>query len=151
MKKITALLLALMMAFTLLGCQSTTVNGVQFFVSKGGGDVDEVWIEEMSSEVYEEVELEVGVAVVLDYFKKHYGNSALWNVAYVGDENLETYKMAALRNGSDQVMAFSTVFNVTSAGENSSLVAGSVYSDYVFILAYLDDEWQVVSMVDEEE
>ena len=151
MKKITALLLALMMAFTLLGCQSTTVNGVQVFVSKGGGDVDEVWIEEMSSEVYEEGELEVGVAVVLDYFKKHYGNSALWNVAYVGDENLETYKMAALRNGTNKVMAFSTVFNVTSVGENSSLEAGSVYSDYVFILAYLDDEWQVVSMVDEEE
>ena len=81
MKKITALLLALMMSFTLLGCQSTTVNGVQFFVPKGGGDVDEVWIEEMSSEVYEEGELEVGVAVVLDYFKKHYGNSVLWNVA----------------------------------------------------------------------
>ena len=151
MKKITALLLALMMAFTLLGCQSTTVNGVQVFVSKGRGDVDEVWIEEMSSEIYEEGELEVGVAVVLDYFKKHYGNSALWNVAYVGDENLETYKMAALRNGTNKVMAFSTVFNVTSVGENSSLEAGSVYSDYVFILAYLDDEWQVVSMVDEEE
>ena len=38
MKKTTALLLALMMAFTLLGCQSTTVNGVQVFVPKGGGD-----------------------------------------------------------------------------------------------------------------
>lgn len=151
MKKITALLLALMMAFTLLGCQSTTVNGVQVFVPKGRGDVDEVWIEEMSSEVYEEGELEAGVAVVLDYFKKHYGNSALWDVAYVGDENLETYKMAALRNGSDQVMAFSTTIDVGLEPENSSLIEGSVYSDYVFILAYLDDEWQVVSIVDEEE
>ena len=151
MKKITALLLALMMSFTLLGCQSTTVNGVQFFVPKGGGDVDEVRIEEMSSEVYEEGELEVGVAVVLDYFMKHYGNSALWNVAYVGDENLETYKMAALRNGSDQVMAFSTTIDVGLEPENASLIEGSVYSDYVFILAYLDDEWQVVSIVDEEE
>ena len=151
MKKLTALLLALMMAFTLLGCQSTTVNGVQVFVSKGGGDVDEVWIEEMSSEVYEEGELEAGVAVVLDYFKKHYGNSALWNVAYVGDENLETYKMAALRNGSDQVMAFSTTIDVGLEPENASLIEGSVYFDYVFILAYLDDEWQVVSIVDENE
>ena len=151
MKKITALLLALMMAFTLLGCRSTTVNGVQVFVPKGRGDVDEVWIEEMSSEVYEEGELEVGVAVVLDYFKKHYGNSALWEVAYVGDENLETYKMAALRNGSDQVMAFSTTIDVGLEPENASLIEGSVYSDYVFILAYLDDEWQVVSIVDEEE
>ena len=151
MKKITALLLALMMTFTLLGCQSTTVNGVQVFVSKGGGDVDEVWIEEMSSEVYEEGELEAGVAVVLDYFKKHYGNSALWNVAYVGDENLETYKMAALRNGSDQVMAFSTTIDVGLEPENASLIEGSVYFDYVFILAYLDDEWQVVSIVDENE
>ena len=151
MKKITALLLALMMAFTLLGCQSTTVNGVQVFVPKGGGDVDEVWIEEMSSEVYEEGELEAGVAVVLDYFKKHYGNSALWDVAYVGDENLETYKMAALRNGSDQVMAFSTTIDVGLEPENASLIEGSVNFDYVFILAYLDDEWQVVSIVDEEE
>ena len=151
MKKITALLLALMMSFTLLGCQSTAVNGVQVFVSKGRGDVDEVWIEEMSSEVYEEGELEVGVSVVLDYFKKHYGNSALWDVAYVGDENLETYKMAALRNGSDQVMAFSTTIDVGLEPENASLTEGSVYFDYVFILAYLDDEWQVVSIVDEEE
>lgn len=151
MKKLTALLLALLMTFTLLGCQSTTVNGVQVFVAKGGGDVDEVWIEEMSSEVYEEGELEVGVAVVLDYFKKHYGNSALWNVAYVGDENLESYKMAALRNGSDQVMAFSTTIDVGLEPENSSLIEGSVHSDYVFILACIDDEWQVVSMVDEDE
>lgn len=151
MKKVIALILALMTTFALLGCQSKTTAGVQVFVSSGRGDVDEVWIEEMSSEVYEEGELEVGVAVVLDYFKKHYGNSALWNVAYVGDENLETYKMAALRHGSDQVMAFSTVFDVATAGEDSALVSGSVYSDYVFILACIDDEWQVVSMVDEEE
>ena len=151
MKKITALLLALMMAFTLLGCQSTTVNGVQFFVPKGGGDVDEVGIKEVASELYTSAELEDGIDAVLDYFKKGYGGCSLWELEYVGDENLETYKMAALRNGTDKVMAFSTVFNVTSAGENSSLVAGSVYSDYVFILAYLDDEWQVVSIVDEEE
>ena len=151
MKKITALLLALMMAFTLLGCQSNTVNGVQFFVSKGGGDVDEVGIKEVASELYTAAELEDGIDAVLDYFKKGYGGCSLWELEYVGDENLETYKMAALRNGTDKVMAFSTVFNVTLAGENSSLVAGSVYSDYVFILAYLDDEWQVVSMVDEEE
>ena len=151
MKKITALLLALMMAFTLLGCQSTTVNGVQVFVSKGRGDVDEVGIKEVASELYTAAELEDGIDAVLDYFKKGYGGCSLWELEYVGDENLETYKMAALRNGTDKVMAFSTVFNVTSAGENSSLVAGSVYSDYVFILAYLDDEWQVVSIVDEEE
>ena len=151
MKKLTALLLALMMTFTLLGCQSTTVSGVQVFVSKGRGDVDEVGIKEVASELYTPAELEDGIDAVLDYFKKGYGNCSLWELEYVGDENLETYKMAALRHGTNKVMAFSTVFNVTSAGENSSLVAGSVYSDYVFILAYLDDEWQVVSMVDEEE
>ena len=151
MKKITALLLALMMAFTLLGCQSTTVSGVQVFVSKGRGDVDEVGIKEVASELYTSAELEDGIDAVLDYFKKGYGGCSLWELEYVGDENLETYKMAVLRRGSDKVMAFSTVFDAASVGETSSLEAGRVYSDYVFILAYLDDEWQVVSIVDEEE
>ena len=151
MKKVIAIVLAAAMMLALIGCTSRKLSGVQVFVSKGGGDVDEVGIKEVASELYTAAELEDGIDAVLDYFKKGYGGCSLWELEYVGDENLETYKMAALRNGTDKVMAFSTVFNVTSAGENSSLIEGSVYSDYVFILAYLDDEWQVVSIVDEEE
>ena len=151
MKKLIALVLALMMTFVLLGCQSTTVSGVQVFVSSGKGDVSEVGIKEVESELYTSAELEDGIDTVLDYFKKHYGGSSLWELEYVGDEKLETYKMAALRNGSDKVMAFSTTIDAGLAGENSSLIEGSVHFDYVFILAYVDDEWQVVSMVDEEE
>lgn len=150
MKKLIALVLALMMTIALIGCQSKTTAGVQVFVSSGRGDVSEVWIEEVASEIYTPAELEDGIDTVLDYFKSGYGGCSLWELQYVGDENLETYKMAALRSGSDQVMAFSTVFDVAAAGEDSALVAGSVYFDYVFILAYVDDEWQVVSMVDEE-
>ncbi len=148
MKKVIVLILVLMMTAALAGCQSTTVSGVQVFVPSGKGDVSEVWIEEMPSEVYEEEDLEVGVAEVLDYFKNHYGNSNLWSVAYVGDENLESYKMAALRSGSDQVMAFSTIIDAGLTPENSSLTEGGTHSA-VFILACIDDKWQVVSIVDE--
>lgn len=41
MKKVIAIVLALVMVLALIGCTSRKLSGVQFFVSKGGAAAEE--------------------------------------------------------------------------------------------------------------
>lgn len=138
MKKAASLLLALVMLLSLTACGSRVIGGAvsstELFVFRGRGDVGEVGVLEVDSDRYTAAEIDDGVDAVLDYFKKHFSGCTLREVQYIGDEENSDYLDFATRNGADEVMVFSSAFDVDGSGGDGSLNPNSTYKNWKWIL-----------------
>lgn len=131
MKRVLACVLLCLTLFTLTAC--------------GGGDVGEVGIREVSSELYTSAEIEAGINVTLDYFKKEFDGCTLHELEYIGDEENEDYLDFATRNGADEVLVFTSTFDVDSSGGDGSLNPNSTYKDWKWILVRTEgSQWEHV-------
>ena len=131
MKRVLACILLCLMLLTLTAC--------------GGGDVGEVGILEVDSEIYTSAELESGVNTVLDYFQKEFDGCKLSDLEYVGDERNRDFISYAERVGADEVLVFRSNFDVDERGGDGSLNPNTSYMGWLWILARTNGgEWEHV-------
>lgn len=131
MKRVLACILLCLMLFALTAC--------------GGGDVGEVGILEVDSEIYTSAELESGVNTVLDYFQKEFDGCKLSDLEYVGDERNRDFISYAERVGADEVLVFRSNFDVDERGGDGSLNPNTSYMGWLWILARTNGgEWEHV-------
>ena len=131
MKRVLACALLCLMLLTLTAC--------------GGGDVGEVGILEVDSEIYTSAELESGVNTVLDYFQKEFDGCKLSDLEYVGDERNRDFISYAERVGADEVLVFRSNFDVDERGGDGSLNPNTSYMGWLWILARTNGgEWEHV-------
>ena len=131
MKRVFACILLCLTLFTLTAC--------------GGGDVGEVGILAVDSEIYTSAELEKGVNTVLDYFRKEFKGCTLSDLEYVGDERNRDFISYAERVGADEVLVFRSNFDVDERGGDGSLNPNTSYMGWLWILARTNGgEWEHV-------
>ena len=110
-----------------------------------GGDVGEVGILAVDSEIYTSAELESGVNTVLDYFQKEFDGCKLSDLEYVGDERNRDFIGYAERVGADEVLVFRSNFDVDERGGDGSLNPNTSYMGWLWILARTNGgEWEHV-------
>lgn len=111
----------------------------------GGGDVGEVGILEVESELYTSAEIADGINVTLEYFKKNFDGCKLRELQYIGDEKNNDYLDFAARNGADEVLVFTSTFDVDESGGDGSLNPNDTYKNWKWILVRRSGgEWEHV-------
>lgn len=131
MKRVLACVILCLTLFALTAC--------------GGGDVGEVGILAVDSEIYTSAELESGVNTVLDYFQKEFDGCKLRELQYIGDEKNNDYLDFATRNGAEEVLVFTSTFDVDESGGDGSLNPNDTYKNWKWILARTNGgEWEHV-------
>ena len=111
----------------------------------GGGDVGVISMGDMSSEVYTPSEINSGIKTVLDYFRKEFKGCSLKELAYIGDEKNNDYLDFATRNGADEVLVFTSTFDVDESGGDGSLNPNDTYRNWKWILVRNEGgEWEHV-------
>lgn len=130
MKRILCIVFALVLTLSLTAC---------------GGDVSEVGILEVESEIYTFAEIGDGIDEVLDYFKKSFDGCTLRELQYIGDEKNNDYLDFAARNGADEVLVFTSTFDVDESGGDGSLNPNDTYRNWKWILVRTNGgEWEHV-------
>ena len=110
-----------------------------------GGDIDEVGILEVESEIYTAAEIGDGIDVTLEYFKKNFDGCKLRELQYIGDEKNNDYLDFATRNGADEVLVFTSTFDVDESGGDGSLNPNDTYRNWKWILVRTNGgEWEHV-------
>ena len=131
MKRVLACILLCLMLLMLTAC--------------GGGDVGVISMGDMSSEVYTPSEINSGIGTVLDYFRKEFKGCSLKELAYIGDEKNNDYLDFATRNGADEVLVFTSTFDVDESGGDGSLNPNDTYRNWKWILVRTEDgKWEHV-------
>ena len=110
-----------------------------------GGDIDEVGIREVESEIYTSAEIADGINVTLEYFKENFDGCKLRELQYIGDEKNNDYLDFAARNGADEVLVFTSTFDVDESGGDGSLNPNDTYKNWKWILVrHSGGEWEHV-------
>lgn len=131
MKRVLACVILCLTLFALTAC--------------GGGDVDEVGVLEVESELYTSAEIADGINVTLEYFKKNFDGCKLRELQYIGDEKNNDYLDFATRNGADEVLVFTSTFDVDESGGDGSLNPNDTYKNWKWILVRRSGgEWEHV-------
>lgn len=131
MKRVLACVILCLTLFALTAC--------------GGGDVGEVGILEVESELYTSAEIADGINVTLEYFKKNFDGCKLRELQYIGDEKNNDYLDFATRNGADEVLVFTSTFDVDESGGDGSLNPNDTYRNWKWILVRTNGgEWEHV-------
>ena len=131
MKRVLACILLCLMLFALTAC--------------GGGDVGVISMGDMSSEVYTPSEINSGIKAVLDYFQKEFDGCKLRELQYIGDEKNNDYLDFATRNGAEEVLVFTSTFDVDESGGDGSLNPNDTYRNWKWILVRINGgEWEHV-------
>ena len=109
------------------------------------GDVSNVKIISMESEIYSTEEINNAIDVILEEFEENYNGCSLLEIEYIGDENNDVYRDWAIRNNKSEVIVFISNFKVDSNGGNGVLNPNSEYDGYNWILARNENEnWKYV-------
>ena len=131
MKRVLACVILCLTLFALTAC--------------GGGDVGIISMGDMSSEVYTPSEINSGIKTVLDYFRKEFKGCSLKELAYIGDEKNNDYLDFATRNGAEEVLVFTSTFDVDESGGDGSLNPNDTYRNWKWILVRTNGgEWEHV-------
>lgn len=110
-----------------------------------GGKVNEVGVLEVKSTIYTSGEINDGINAVLDYFQKEFRGCTLVALQYVGDDRNSDFVSYAQRIGSDEVMVFTSTFDVDESGGDGSLNPNTSYEGWLWILARTPDgKWEHV-------
>ena len=99
-----------------------------------GGDVSEVSIQDYTSEIYTDKEIDAAIDEILRYFKKNFDGCTLREITYAGDDVLEGYTSWAQRNDADDVIVLISTFDVDESGGDGSLNPNSTYTRWLWIL-----------------
>jgi ABC-type glycerol-3-phosphate transport system substrate-binding protein len=124
MKKLIALVLALVCVIGLVAC---------------GGNVKNVKITDYSSEIYSDAEIENAIDVAINYFEKNFEGCTLTEITYLGDDELDNWQEFAERNNADDVMVLVSSFNVGASGGGGSLNPNDTSTNWKWVLVRTKD------------
>ena len=119
MKKLIAIVLAIVCVIGLVAC---------------GGSTKNVKITDYSSEMYTDVEIENAIDVAINYFEKNFEGCTLTEITYLGDDKLDDWQEFAERNNADDVIVLVSSFDVDASGGDGSLNPNSTYTNWKWIL-----------------
>ncbi len=130
MKKMIALVFALVYVFSLAAC---------------GGNTKNIKITDYSSEIYADTEIESAINVAINYFEKNFEGCTLTEITYWGDDKLNDWQEFAERNNADDVIVLVSTFEVDASGGDGSLNPNSTYTNWKWILVRTDGgKWRHV-------
>lgn len=119
MKKIVDFLLCIVIIFSLSAC---------------GGNVKNVNVVEVESEVYSSEDINSAIEVITKEFDKEWNGCSLKEIYYAGDKTSNDYQDWADRNDANEVIVLSSSFIVDSSGGDGSLNPNSTYDGWNWIL-----------------
>lgn len=100
------------------------------------GDISDVKIAPIDSEVYSEEDYEAAVKVVMNYFHEHYGDCKMIEIRYAGDDKKKMMEDWEKNYGVDDVILLESDFKSGAAiGSNGSLEPHSTYYGWEWVLA----------------
>ena len=130
MKKLIALIMALLCVMSLVGC---------------GGNAKNVKITEYTSEKYSNDEIKDAIDVAIDYFTKEFEVCTLTEITYLGDDENDDWQEFADRNNATDVIVLVSSFDVDASGGDGSLNPNSTYTNWKWILVRTDGgKWKHV-------
>ena len=107
------------------------------------GNVTNVKLKVVSSEVYAQEEIENAINIIKNDFKENWGGCTLNEISYVGDERNDDFIEWAIRNNKEEVIVLTSNFYVGSYAEDISLNLNSEYNNWNWILVRNKNEnWQ---------
>ena len=110
------------------------------FHSFEDGDVSNVKIIPMESEIYSNEEINSAINVILEHFKENYNGCSLLKIGYIGDEKNDEYIDWAERNNKSEVIVFISDFKVAPNAGDGILNSDSEYKGYRWILVRNENE-----------
>ena len=119
MKRIAAICLLLIMAFSLCAC---------------GGNVKNVQTHEVQSELYSKADIDTAIEVIKKEFSANWKGCTLTEIYYAGDGISKSYHYWADRFNADEVIVLLSSFDVDSSGGDGSLNPNSTYAGWNWIL-----------------
>lgn len=130
MKKMIAFYLALVLAFTLVGCSK--------------GNVDNVKIADWeASEIYSDEDIQSAITVVKEYFKSEFEGCTLTSIRYPGDRSANEFNEWAEQYEADEAIVLYSSFDVDASGGDGSLNPNSTYNNWKWILTRnINGSWE---------
>lgn len=120
--------LALLLLLILTGC---------------GGNVSQVEIQEVPSQIYSEAEIDAAVDTAIRYFRQHFSGCTLTQIAYAGDEKAAAMEEWAERAQVEAAIILVSSFDVDASGGDGSLNPNSTYTGWQWILVRsADGTWE---------
>lgn len=110
------------------------------FHSFEDGDVSNVKIIPMESEIYSNEEINSAINVIFERFKENYNGCSLLKIEYIGDEKNDEYIDWAERNNKSEVIVFISDFKVAPNAGDGILNSDSEYKGYRWILVRNENE-----------
>ncbi len=135
MKKI----LSAVLAVVVIWAGSFIVEYLKFH-SFEDGDVSNVKIIPMESEIYSNEEINSAINVIFERFKENYNGCSLLKIEYIGDEKNDEYIDWAERNNKSEVIVFISDFKVAPNAGDGILNSDSEYKGYRWILVRNENE-----------
>ena len=128
MKKIIALCCFLLIGVT--GCKNI-------------GNVTNVKIKEVNSEIYSKEEIYDAINIIINDFKDDWDDCTLNEICYIGDIRNNDFIDWATRNNKEEVIVLNSNFTVGSYANDKSLNLNSEYNNWNWILVRNKNEsWQ---------
>lgn len=130
MKKILCTMLCILLCISLTAC---------------GGNVNEVNIRNVDSEIYSEDDINAAIDTIIKEFNSSWNGCTLTEIYYAGDDFVKDYQEWADRNNADEVIVLLSSFDVDSSGGDGSLEPNGTYSGWNWILVRTNGgQWQHV-------
>ena len=120
-KRFLAILLCLVLSLSLCAC---------------GGNVKNVQIESVSSEIYSEKDIDAAIRVIVREFDRSWKGCTLTSIAYAGDEKTQRESSYYLDKYDDasELIVLTSSFEVDGSGGDGSLNPNSTYNAWSWIL-----------------
>lgn len=99
-----------------------------------GGQVKNVHIQPYESNIYSDHDMQEAIDEIKTYFQKEFDDCILKELTYVGDDSLNQWQEYATRNQKDEVIVFTSTFDVGSHGGNGALNPNDTYHNWKWIL-----------------
>ncbi len=104
------------------------------------GDVSNVKIIPIESEIYSNEEINSAIDVILKEFKENYNGCSLLEIKYIGDEKNNDYIDWTTRHNKSEVIVFISNFKVGPNAGDGVLNPNSEYEGYSWILVRNENE-----------
>ena len=136
MKRVTIVIITLIMALTFASCGG----------KDSGGNIDNVQIPDWKpSEIYSDDDIEAAYQTVKDYFSSEFDGCTLTKMYYPGDTYSDEFIEWAEQYNADEAIVILSSFDVDSSGGDGSLNPNSTYEDWSWILVRNDGgNWEHV-------
>ncbi len=103
---------------------------LSLFMLGSGGNVKNVVIHEVSSDIYSQEEISAAAQTVLSEFARSWSGCTLTEIGYAGDEAVGRHQDYLSRYNASDVIVLLSTFNVDSSGGDGSLKPNSTCKNW---------------------